>query len=63
MKPRLLFVSNLFPDAGNPVRGLDNATLLHALAPRADIRVVALRPVLGAAAIGGSGNWRPIVFS
>jgi len=59
MKPRLLFVSNLFPDAANPVRGLDNATLLHALAERVEVRVVALRPVLGTAAIGARGAWLP----
>ena len=45
-KPRLLFISNLFPDAAEPWRGLDNATLLHALADRWDIRVIAVRPTL-----------------
>jgi glycosyltransferase involved in cell wall biosynthesis len=43
---KLLFVSNLFPDTREPYRGLDNATLLHALRDRAEIRVVALRPSL-----------------
>lgn len=43
---RLLFISNLFPDTREPYRGLDNATLLHALAPRWEIRAVALRPML-----------------
>jgi len=43
---KLLFVSNLFPDAGERYRGLDNATLLHHLASRWDIRVLALRPTL-----------------
>ncbi len=45
----LLFVSNLFPDQTEPWRGLDNATLLHALRA-ADaalrIRVLAFRPSL-----------------
>lgn len=40
---RLLFISNLFPDAGEPYRGLDNATLLHALRDRYDLRVIAPR--------------------
>ena len=43
---RLLFISNLFPDAQQPWRGLDNATLLHemrALRPEADIRVLCMR--------------------
>jgi teichuronic acid biosynthesis glycosyltransferase TuaC len=43
---RLLFVSNLFPDQQEPYRGLDNATVLHALRDRAEIRVLALRPML-----------------
>ena len=45
---RLLFVSNLFPDASAPVRGLDNATLLHALESHwsGGIRVLSPRPVL-----------------
>ncbi len=43
---RLLFISNLFPDASEPYRGLDNATLLHALADRWEIRTLALRPTL-----------------
>lgn len=49
---RLLFISNLFPDANQPWRGLDNVTLLHAmrrLRPEADIRVLCLRP--------GHGFW------
>ena len=41
---KLLFVSNLFPDTTAPYRGLDNATLLHSLADRWRIRVLALRP-------------------
>lgn len=47
MPMKLLFVSNLFPDAGDPVRGLDNASLLHHLAPDLEaVRVVAIRPRL-----------------
>jgi glycosyltransferase involved in cell wall biosynthesis len=45
---KLLFVSNLFPDTTEPYRGLDNATLLHHLADRWDIRVLAIRPTLSA---------------
>ena len=42
---RLLFISNLFPDEGEPYRGLDNVTALHALRERGwDIRVLAPRP-------------------
>ncbi len=44
--PRLLFVSNLFPDQSEPGRGLDNATLLHQLSDRWDIRALVLRPRL-----------------
>jgi glycosyltransferase involved in cell wall biosynthesis len=43
---KLLFVSNLFPDTAEPYRGLDNATLLHHLADRWEIRVLAARPAL-----------------
>lgn len=43
---RLLFVSNLFPDAEHPIRGLDNATLLHALRDEWDIRVLSPRAVM-----------------
>ncbi len=45
----LLFLSNLFPDATDPVRGLDNALLLEALRalPEIDtIRVLSPRPRL-----------------
>lgn len=45
-KPRLLFVSNLFPDLREPYRGLDNVTILHHLKDQFDIRVVAPRPTL-----------------
>ena len=46
MKPRLLFVSNLFPDAAEPYRGLDNATVLHHLRAHYEIRVISPRPWL-----------------
>lgn len=52
---KLLFVSNLFPDDAEPYRGLDNATLLHHLADRWEIRVLALRPTLSPF----SRPWRP----
>ena len=44
--PKLLFVSNLFPDVAEPYRGLDNATLLHHLAEKFEIRVLSPRPAL-----------------
>jgi glycosyltransferase involved in cell wall biosynthesis len=53
-KPRLLFISNLFPDTREPYRGLDNATVLHHLAERWDIATLALRPTLP---FGGK-RWR-----
>ena len=43
---RLLFISNLFPDTLEPYRGLDNATVLHHLADRWQIRALGLRPSL-----------------
>jgi len=46
VNPRLLFFSNLFPTAAEPGRGLDNATLLRALAPYFEIRVLSPRPIL-----------------
>ena len=52
---KLLFVSNLFPDTSAPYRGLDNATLLHHLADRWEIRVLAVRPVLPFS----TRTWRP----
>lgn len=52
---RLLFVSNLFPDSREPYRGLDNATLLHTLASRWEVRVLALRPMLP----WRRGGWLP----
>lgn len=45
-KPRLLFISNLFPDAAEPYRGLDNATVLRHLTERWDIATLAVRPTL-----------------
>lgn len=58
MRPRLLFISNLFPDASEPYRGLDNVTILHQLSDRWDIRVVALRPSLKAW-LGRAPVWKP----
>lgn len=43
---KLLFISNLFPDAAEPYRGLDNATVLHELRRCFDIRVISPRPWL-----------------
>jgi len=43
---RLLFVSNLFPDSEQPIRGLDNATLLHVLRDDWEIRVISPRAVM-----------------
>ena len=43
---KLLFVSNLFPDATAPGHGQVNATVLHQLARHCEIRVIAPRPVL-----------------
>jgi len=43
---RLLFISNLFPDTREPYRGLDNATVLHHLSNRWQIRAIGLRPSL-----------------
>ena len=51
---KLLFVSNLFPDEAEPIRGLDNACLLHQLRAHCEeVRAVALRP-----ALGGRGKFR-----
>jgi teichuronic acid biosynthesis glycosyltransferase TuaC len=46
LKVRLLFLSNLFPDADHPQRGLDNSVLLSHLAGGMEIRVCAPRPSL-----------------
>jgi len=43
---KVLFVSNLFPDAAEPNRGIYNARLVHSLSERCDIRVVSPRPAL-----------------
>ncbi len=45
-RPKLIFISNLFPDTQEPYRGLDNAAVLHHLAVLWDIRVLAARPTL-----------------
>jgi glycosyltransferase involved in cell wall biosynthesis len=45
-KPRVLFVSNLFPDSASTYLGLDNATLLHQLREFCDLRVICPRPSL-----------------
>jgi teichuronic acid biosynthesis glycosyltransferase TuaC len=45
----LLVATNLFPDSKEPWRGLDNATLVHALRqqdPAINVRVLAFRPSL-----------------
>lgn len=60
MKPKLLFVSNLFPDAAEPYRGLDNATVLHHLSPHYEIRVVSPRPWLPLPTKGWPKMPRPI---
>ena len=44
---RLLTLTNLFPDAGQPWRGLDNVTLLHEMSRQnteVDVRVLCMRP-------------------
>ncbi|MFP6873990.1 MAG: glycosyltransferase [Verrucomicrobiales bacterium] len=46
LKPQMLFVSNLFPDASSPYLGLDNAILLHQLRDFVDVRVICPRPSL-----------------
>ncbi|MBI5773360.1 MAG: glycosyltransferase [Verrucomicrobia bacterium] len=43
---KIVFISNLFPDTAEPYRGLDNATLLHHLARRGEVRVISPRPAL-----------------
>ncbi len=45
-RPRLLFVSNLFPDRGQPVRGQDNALLLGWLRAHYQVEVLVPRPSL-----------------
>ena len=52
---KLLFVSNLFPDSREPIRGLDNACLLHYLREHFDeVRAIGIRPKLW-----GGGGYRP----
>ncbi len=48
MPKRLVFISNLFPDASAPYRGLDNATVLHWLVREHgwQVETIALRPML-----------------
>lgn len=41
---KVLFVSNLFPDSTDPVRGRVNATLLRQMSKQAEVRVIGLRP-------------------
>lgn len=43
---KVLFVSNLFPDATDSGRGIYNARLVHNLAERCEMRVVSPRPTL-----------------
>ena len=45
-RPNVLFVSNLFPDSVSTYRGLDNATLLHALSDSFELHVLSSRPTL-----------------
>jgi len=44
--PRLLFLSNLFPTAAEPYRGLDNAVLLHSIEGDFEIHSLSPRPTL-----------------
>ena len=44
---KVLFVSNLFPDTGEPNRGIFNARLVRYLARHCEIRVIAPRPTRG----------------
>ncbi|MFZ4766801.1 MAG: glycosyltransferase, partial [Roseimicrobium sp.] len=55
---RILFVSNLFPDEKQSYRGLDNATVLHALEQYhpCEVRVLSPRPSLP---WRGERAWRP----
>jgi teichuronic acid biosynthesis glycosyltransferase TuaC len=58
-RPRILFISNLFPDDLERYRGLDNVTVLHQLSDRWEIKVGALRPWLQAWIPGMKKLWRP----
>jgi hypothetical protein len=51
----LLFISSEFPDAGNPDLGLDNVSMLNALADRWEIRAYVPRAV----PLGARGVWQP----
>src|SRR5436190_22030923 len=44
---KVLFISNLFPDAANPNLGIYNAQLLKHLAKLCEVRVLAPRPTRG----------------
>lgn len=44
---KVLFISNLFPDATNPHLGIYNAQMLQHLSKLCDIRVLAPRPTMG----------------
>lgn len=43
---RILFISNLFPDAAQPTRGVPNVRLLHRLAAHYEIHTIVARPAL-----------------
>lgn len=52
---KIIAVTNLFPDAGQPTLGIHNARLLHALAQAHEVRVIALRQCLP----WKRGQWSP----
>ena len=54
---KVLFLSNLFPDAAHPHRGIYNARLVHHLARHCEVRVVSPRPTRGFPPF-----WRPEKF-
>jgi teichuronic acid biosynthesis glycosyltransferase TuaC len=43
---KVLFISNLFPDAQEPRRGIHNARLIRRLAEKCELRIIAPRPRL-----------------
>jgi hypothetical protein len=51
----LLFISDAFPDAQQPERGLESVSLLHALADRWEIRAFIPRPL----PLGARAGWLP----
>jgi teichuronic acid biosynthesis glycosyltransferase TuaC len=55
---KILFVSNLYPDAANPNHGIYNARLVKHLGRLCEIRVVSPRPTMGIPPF-----WQPKVFS